>query len=98
MDTVTIEKDIYVRDQYNVRRTAFVAGMQVSKAVYDSVVNEGSSTYPDAVPSVPEQKVVIETVSEKEEKQVEEPVKVESKVEAEKEPAKAQPKKADAKK
>lgn len=36
--TITIEKDIHVRDKYGVRRQAFIAGTQVEPHVYNAIL------------------------------------------------------------
>ena len=38
MKTVKIDKDVFVRDQYGVRRRVFIAGSEVDEAKYNATV------------------------------------------------------------
>lgn len=52
MEIVKIEKDIYVRDSYGVRRQVWVAGQEVKRPVYNAVLNTNSVVNPDDLPDV----------------------------------------------
>jgi hypothetical protein len=39
MNTVKVDKDVYIRDRYGVRIRAFVAGSEVDQDAYDKAVN-----------------------------------------------------------
>lgn len=42
MNTIKIDKDVFVRDQYKVRRRAFLAGTEVDEASYNATMNENA--------------------------------------------------------
>jgi hypothetical protein len=50
MAKVKIEKDIYVRDKYGVRRHAFMAGHEVDEGFYHSVLSTDTPVNPDDLP------------------------------------------------
>src|SRR5687767_7893507 len=52
-NTVKIEKDIYVRDKYGVRRHAFIAGTEVDRDFYNQILTTDTPLDPDALPEVP---------------------------------------------
>lgn len=49
---ITIEKDIYLRDQYGVRRRAFVAGEEVEGYVYRAVLKHAVVVNPEDLPNL----------------------------------------------
>lgn len=51
MTKVTVEKDIHVRDKYNVRRRVYVAGQQVEKNAYEAVLRANTVLNPDDLPT-----------------------------------------------
>ncbi len=55
MEKVKIEKDVFVRDQYGVRRRAFVAGTEVEKVVYDATFKTNTPVDAKALPQEPEE-------------------------------------------
>lgn len=82
MEKIKIEKTIYIRDKYKVKRQAFMAGQEVDKFEYDAVLSTNSVVNPQDLPSKPvvvkrsiETKMlepVTETVINSEEEPVEE--------------------------
>lgn len=54
MDTVKIEKDIYVRDQYGVKVRMFVAGQEVERFRYDEAFRLNVPVNPEDLPVIPE--------------------------------------------
>lgn len=51
--TITIEKDIYVRDKYRVRRQAFKAGQVVDLNEYNAVLSTNAVVNPKDLPKQP---------------------------------------------
>lgn len=54
MSTVKIDKDVFVRDEYNVRRRVFVAGTEVPEYVYNEVFRKAVPVTPEELPQKPE--------------------------------------------
>lgn len=50
---IKIEKNIYVRDKYKVKRQAFTAGQEVSQHEYDAVLSTNSVINPEDLPKKP---------------------------------------------
>lgn len=50
---VKIEKNIYVRDKYRVKRQAFTAGQEVDLFEYDAVLSTNSVINPEDLPQRP---------------------------------------------
>jgi len=51
--TVKIEKNIYVRDKYKVKRQAFTAGQEVDVNEYNAVLATNAVVNPEDLPVVP---------------------------------------------
>jgi len=54
MAKVKIEKDVYVKDRFGVRRRAFVAGTEVDELKYNEVFRLSVPVAPEELPKVPE--------------------------------------------
>lgn len=50
MANVTFEKDLYVRDKYNVRRRAFLAGDTVEGYIYEAVLRNNTVVNKEDMP------------------------------------------------
>lgn len=56
---IKIDKDIYVRDQYGVRRRTFVAGEEVEGYVYRAVLKHNTVLNPEDLPVIAVEDVAI---------------------------------------
>lgn len=59
MVQVRITKDIFVRDKYNIRRVAFIAGDLVDGYVYTAVLRNNTVVNPEDLPIKPGEKIEI---------------------------------------
>lgn len=53
MAQIKIEKDIFVRDQYNVKRRVWVAGQVVESYIYHAVLKTNTAVNPEDLPIEP---------------------------------------------
>lgn len=54
MSTIKIDKDIFVRDEFNVRRRVWPAGTTVESYVYQAILKTNKVVNPDDLPVPPQ--------------------------------------------
>lgn len=57
MPTIKIEKDIFVKDEYNVERRVWVAGNEVETYVYNAILKTNKVVNPEDLPVAPNSEV-----------------------------------------
>jgi hypothetical protein len=60
---VKIEKDIYVKDKYGVRRHAFIAGDEVDESFYNLVLSTDTPVNPDDLPKAVNKSKQVQSIS-----------------------------------